>query len=237
MIRLLVVEDDPTLLYILKGGLEEIIGGYEVFTATNGAEGLKVWQEKHPDIIISDVDMPVMNGYEMVERIRETDGDTPILFASGMNSPKDVTMGYKMGVNNYVKKPFIPDELDAHIRALLKMKEGAKSRNETDHCRMGRYLLDTKHATLKDDRTGSVRVLTVREAGIIQLLYENKNETVKRSAILSRFWDTEDDFFASRSLDVFVAKIRKYLEDEPCVEIKTVRGVGLMMLIPCTPPL
>ena len=233
MIKLLVVEDDPTLLYIVKSGLQEIIGGYEVFTATNGAEGLKAWKEHHPDIIMSDVDMPVMDGYEMVARIRETDGNTPILFASAMSSPKDVTKGYDIGVDNYVKKPFVPDELDAHIRSLLRMKEGAKSRNESDHCRMGRYLLDTKHATLRNDETGFIRVLTIREAKIIHLLYENRGETVNRSAILSRFWETEDDYFASRSLDVFMSKIRKYLEDEPCVEIKTVRGVGFMMLLDC----
>lgn len=231
MIKLLVVEDDSTLLYIVQSGLQEVIGGYEVFTATNGAEGLKAWEEHHPDIIISDVDMPVMDGYEMVERIRETDGDTPILFASAMSSPKEVTKGYKIGVNNYVKKPFVPEELDAHIHALLKMKEGTKTRNETDHCRMGRYVLDTKHATLRNDETGYVKVLTIREAQIIQLLCENKNETVKKSAILSRFWETEDDFFASRSLDVFISKIRKYLEEEPRIVIKTVRGVGLMMLL------
>lgn len=231
MIKILIVEDDPVLLYILQSGLQEVIGGYEVITATNGAEGLKAWETHHPDIILSDVDMPVMNGYDMVERIREIDGDTPILFASALNSPKDVTKGYKMGVNNYVKKPFAPDELDAHIKALLKMKEGGKIRCETGCCRMGKYLLDTKHGTLRNEETGEIKVLSIREAQIIQLLYENRNETVKRSAFLSRFWDTEDDFFASRSLDVFITKIRKYLEDEPRIEIKTVRGVGHMMLL------
>lgn len=115
MIKLLVVEDDSTLLYIVQSGLQEIIGGYEVFRATNGAEGLKAWKEHHPDIIMSDVDMPVMDGYEMVARIPET----------------------------------------------------------------------------------------------------------------------EDDYFASHSLDVFMSKIRKYLEDEPSVEIKTVRGGGFMMLLDC----
>ena len=79
MIKLLLVEDDPTFSYIVKSGLQEIIGGYEVITAMNGKEGLKAWEEYHPDIIISDIDMPVMNGYQMVERIRETDGDTVII--------------------------------------------------------------------------------------------------------------------------------------------------------------
>ena len=127
MIRLLLVEDDNNLSYIVQTGLQDIIGGYEVITACNGKEGLEAWKEHHPDIIISDIDMPVMNGFEMVRLIRETDGDTPILFASALTSPKDVRKGYDIGVNNYVKKPFIPDELDAHLHAILKMKEGTNN--------------------------------------------------------------------------------------------------------------
>ena len=84
MIKLLLVEDDPTLSYIIQSGLQDIIGGYEVITAGNGMEGLQAWQQHHPDIIISDIDMPVRNGFQMVERIRETDGDTPIVFASAL---------------------------------------------------------------------------------------------------------------------------------------------------------
>lgn len=231
MIKLLLVEDDANLRYIVQSGLQDLIGGYEVITAANGAEGLDAWKEHHPNIIISDIDMPVMNGFEMVERIREIDGDTPIMFASAMTSPKDVKAGYKFGVNSYVKKPFVPDELDAHIHALLQMKKGAKTRTETEHYKLGRFTLDAKHASLRNDETGKIQILTVREAGILQLLVENKNETVKRSAILSRFWETEDNYFASRSMDVFMTKLRKLLVEEPCVEIKTVRSVGIMLII------
>ena len=90
---------------------------YKVIGVPDGGKALEMAREINPDIIISDIDMPVMNGYQMVERIRETDGETPILFASALTSPKDVKEGYKLGVNNYVKKPFVPDELDAHIHA------------------------------------------------------------------------------------------------------------------------
>lgn len=155
MIKLLLVEDDPTLSYIIQSGLQEIIGGYEVITAGNGAEGLLAWQQHHPDIIISDIDMPVMNGFQMVERIRETDGDTPIVFASALTSPKDVREGYKIGVNNYIKKPFVPDELDAHIHGLLKMKDGAKTRNESGYYKIGSYTLDAEHASLRNDNTNT----------------------------------------------------------------------------------
>lgn len=230
MIRLLLVEDDPTLSYIVQSGLQEIIGGYEVITAANGEEGLKVWRDNHPDIIISDVDMPIMNGFEMVERIREVDSDTPILFASALTSPKDVKTGYKLGVNNYVKKPFVPDELDAHIHALLKMTKGNQTRNETGHYKLGRFTLDAIHATLRDDETQEKQVLTVRQAEILQLFCENMNETIKREAILSRYWNTEDDYFASRSLDVFISKLRNLLKSDPSLEIKTIRNVGLMLV-------
>ena len=231
MINSLLVEDDANLRYIVQSGLQDLIGGYEVVTAENGLEGLKQWEEFHLDIIISDIDMPVMNGFDMVKRIRETDGDTPILFASALTSPKDVRNGYEMGVNNYVKKPFVPDELDAHIRAILKMKQGTKSRNETSCFKIGHYTLDVGHATLRNDDTGSLKVLTLREVGILELLVRNKNEVVRREAILSRFWNTEDDYFASRSLDVFVSKLRKLFEQDLYIDIKTVRGVGLMMIL------
>lgn len=230
MIKLLLVEDDANLRYVVQGGLEDIIGGYEVCIAEDGKEGLKMWEEFKPDVIISDIDMPEMDGFEMVKRIRETDRDTPILFASALTSPKDVRKGYEMGVNNYIKKPFIADELDAHIQAVIKMKEGARSRTETGFCKFGHYTLDTEHANLRDDSTEKMHLLTVMEAKILQILAENKNEIVRREAILSRCWNTENDYFASRSLDVFLTKLRKLFEDDSTIEIKTVRKVGFILI-------
>ena len=231
MIKLLLVEDDKNLAYIVQSGLEDIIGGYEVITAYNGKEGLEAWKEHHPDITISDINMPVMNGFEMERQIRKTDGDTPILFASALTSPKDVRKGYDIGVNNYVKKPFIPDELDAHLHAILKMKEGTKTRNEKGLCKFGNYTLDAEHATLRNSESGKSTTLTAREAQILQLLAENKGEVIRREVILNRCWDKNDDYFASRSLDVFVTKLRKLFETDPMIEIKTVRGVGLMLVV------
>ena len=231
MVKLLLVEDDASLAYIEKTGLEDIIGGYDVTTAANGKEGLQAWQQIHPDVIISDIDMPVMNGFEMVERIRETDGDVIIIFTSALTSPNDVKAGYRLGINNYVKKPFVPEELDAHIQALMKMRGGAKTQKETNHYKLGKYTLDADHATLRDDETDISQTITQREAQILQLLADNQNHVVRREAILSRFWNTEDDYFASRSLDVFVNKLRKLLSDEPRVQLKTVRGIGLQLLV------
>ena len=109
-IKLLLVEDDENLAYMEKSCFEDIIEGYEVKTAVNGRQGLEEWKTFQPDVIVSDIDMPIMDGLEMVRKIREVDGDTIILFTTGLTSPKDLKAGYAAGANNYVKKPFIPIE-------------------------------------------------------------------------------------------------------------------------------
>lgn len=230
-VKLLLVEDDENLAYMEKSSLEDIIGGYEVKTAINGKDGLEVWKNFQPDVIVSDIDMPIMDGIEMVKRIREIDGDTIILFTTGLTSPKDLKAGYAAGANNYVKKPFLPEELDAHIQSLMRLKQGRRSANASNTVKLGKYLLDADHATLKNQEDGTEKMLTAREAKILEILAVNKNEVVRREAVLSRFWGVEDkDYFASRSLDVFIKKIRTAIKDEPSVELKTVRGVGFKLI-------
>ena len=193
--KLLLVEDDENLSYMEKSCFEDIIGGYEVKTAVNGKEGLKVWQDFQPDVIVSDIDMPIMDGIEMVKKIREVDGKTIILFTTGLTSPKDLKAGYAAGANNYVKKPFIPEELDAHIHSLLQLKAGARSENASNQIKLGKYILDADHATLKDTQDGKQKMLTAREAKILELLAVNKNEVVRREAVLSRFWGGRQRLF------------------------------------------
>ena len=113
----------------------------------------------------------------------------------------------------------------------IQLKAGKRSENASSQIKLGRYTLDANHATLKDTQEGSEKMLTAREAKILELLAVNKNEVVRREAVLSRFWGVEDkDYFASRSLDVFIKKIRTALEDEPAVELKTIRGVGFKLI-------
>ena len=190
MIKLLLVEDDANLSYIIQGGLEDMIGDYEVCIAHNGEEGLEAYRKEKPDIIVADIEMPVMDGYEMVQRIRKTDKDIPILFSSARVSPKDV-----------VKETY----------------------------QAGNYTLDITHATLAH-ASGSSQLLTPREVGILGMLFRKPGEVVRREVILDKFWNTEDDYFASRSLDVFVTKLRKLLSVDEQVKIKTVKGIGLMLV-------
>lgn len=202
MIKLLLVEDDANLCYIIQGGLEDMIGGYEVQTASNGEEGIHLWREWKPDVIVSDIEMPVMDGYEMVKRIRKVDGIIPILFTSGRISPKDVVKGYELGVNNYIKKPFLAEELNAHITALLRLTNGIRSCDVSSVYAIGYlYEFDAGQAILRQ-KNGEEKTLTEREAHLMRMLCEHKGEVVKREMILSQLWNTDDDYFASRSLDV-----------------------------------
>lgn len=230
IIKLLLVEDDANLCYIIQGGLEDMIGGYKVLTVANGEEGLKVWKAEQPDVIVADIEMPVMDGYEMVKRIREEDEHIPILFTSGRVSPKDVVKGYELGVNNYVKKPFLAEELHAHVTALLKLTRGLQvQKNEVPEVSIGQlFSFDTTRGVLKQ-KGGEERMLTVREADLLRMLCEHKGQVVRREVILSRLWNTEEDYFASRSLDVFVSRLRKLLANDETVELKTVKGVGLIL--------
>lgn len=229
IIKLLLVEDDANLCYIIQGGLEDMIGGYKVLTASNGEEGLVVWKAEHPDVIVADIEMPVMDGYEMVKRIREEDEHIPILFTSGRVSPKDVVKGYELGVNNYVKKPFLAEELHAHVTALLKLTRGLQVQKEGPEVPIGQlFSFDITRGVLKQ-KSGEERMLTVREADLLRMLCGHKGQVVRREVILSRLWNTEEDYFASRSLDVFVSRLRKLLAADETVELKTVKGVGLIL--------
>lgn len=228
MIKLLFVEDDAQLLYMVRSGLEDLIGGYEILTAVNGKEGLQQWKEQTPDMIVSDIEMPVMNGFEMVSKIRQTDGRTPIIFATGLLSPKDLIHGYQVGANNYIKKPYTPEELNEHIQALLRTQNSERAQDTTLQFTLGSFRFDASKSELHD-KNGKTISLTPRETQILQLLCEHRNEIVRREAILERFWP-EADYFTSRCLDVFVTQLRNYLAEDEHVSIVTVRGVGLKLM-------
>jgi DNA-binding response OmpR family regulator len=226
MIKLLLIEDDANLGYIIKSSLEEILGGYEVVIATNGEEGLLAFEEHTPDLIVSDIDMPVLNGIEMVRRIRQTNQEIPIVFASGKTSSKDVTLGYEVGVNNYIKKPFLPEELDAHIKALLQYSQARRYKPVLEIYKLGCFEFNPKLYFLS--RNGVKQNLTARESQLLEELCKRKGEVVPREDLLKKFWGI-DDYFTSRSLDVFISKMRKYLSGDATVSIKNIKGVGLIL--------
>ncbi|MDR1370005.1 MAG: response regulator transcription factor [Dysgonamonadaceae bacterium] len=226
MIKLLLIEDDSSLGYIIKSSLEEMIEGYEVALAVNGEEGLAFWKTFCPDVIVSDIEMPVMTGLDMVRKIRQTDAEIPIVFITGKTTSKDVTIGYGVGVNNYIKKPFLPEELDAHIKALINLKSSTKVKMKGALYQIGKYRFEPKSFVLIYD--SEKQKLTAREAQILELLVENKGELVKREDILLKFWRV-NDFYTSRSLDGFITRIRRHLSKDPSVRITNLKANGLIL--------
>lgn len=225
-IRLLFVEDDVSFSFVIKGSLE-LTGEYEVYAAFSGKEGVELFNSMPLDVIVSDIEMEGMDGMEMVKLIRQKDNDIPILFATGRTSPQDVLKGYELNVDNFIKKPYLPDELNAHIKAILKRTKRNESGKDNPEITIGNYTFNKyTHILSKEDS----RKLTQREASILLRLYENKGEIVKREDLLEELWG-RNDFFTSRSLDVFISSLRKYLSNDEHIELQTVRGEGLRLIV------
>jgi len=212
----------------MKSGLEDVIGDYEVDVALNGKEGLEHYRSFAPDVIVSDIEMPVMDGYEMVKIIRQSDKDIPIILATGRSAPKNVTSGYEAGANYYIKKPYTPEELNAHVKSLLNMKSNTQMQSKSDIQQIGKYVFDSKNLTLTFIDTEKIE-LTARESQILELLVQHKGEVVKREDILNLFWEKQDNIFASRSLNVFITKLRGYFSKDASISIRNVKQLGLIL--------
>lgn len=227
MTRVLLVEDDKNLSFILKSSLEQMIGGYEIEVATNGKEGLEKLAAGRFDVIVSDVEMPVMDGVTMVRQVRERYPDVAIVFITGLTTARDVINGYQSGADFYIKKPFLPEELDAHIQAVLKVKRSVSvpKADGKDRYTIGKYSFFPSQNLLCDE-DGYQRSLTPKEAKVLEMLCRRKGHLVSREEILIAIWQTAD-FYSSRSLDVFITKLRKYLAKDPHIGLKVQKGVGI----------
>jgi DNA-binding response OmpR family regulator len=208
--------------------MENVIGGYEVDLVYNGKEGLEHFESFKPDVIVSDIEMPVMNGLEMVKKIRETDTDIPIVFTTARNTSKDVTTGYKVGVDNYLKKPFSPEELDGYLKALLNRTNKDLSETKEDIKKIGKYTFNAKINSLIFHNSEK-RILTTRESQILEMLLDNKGKIVKRDDFIQLFWSKIDIVYASRSLDVFISKLRSYLSKDDSITIRNIKTTGLIL--------
>jgi DNA-binding response OmpR family regulator len=227
-VKLLFVEDDASFAFVVKGSLE-LMGTFQVQTASNGKEGLEAYSSYKPDVIVADIDMPVMNGMEMIAQIRKNDVEIPVLFATGYTNAQHVLDGYELNVDNFIKKPFLPEELGAHVQAVLKRSKKSLTNNVIDeNIYMGDYVFNTDKQFLQ--YKNEKKRLSIRETKIMYKLYENNGNVVLRSEILDELWGM-NDFFTSRSLDVYINTLRKYLSLDPKINIETIRGKGLVLYI------
>jgi len=223
-IRVLLVEDEQTLSMIIKDTLEE--KEFLITTAKDGEEGLRLFMQIHPDILVADVMMPKMDGFEMVRRIRQTDKVTPVLFLTARSTINDVVEGFELGANDYLKKPFGMQELIVRIKALMHRAFITEKKNTTFF--IGNYSFNS--ITQQLSFSGSSVELSHRESEILKRFCENKDEVVSTQNLLIELWG-DDSFFNSRSLQVFITKLRHKLSKDERIRIINIRGIGYKLIV------
>ena len=228
MIKLLLVEDDYVLGYIIKEGME-LIGDYDVHWAKNSKDGLVAFDEFIPDIVVSDIEMPGMNGVEMVKIIREKNKDVPIILETCVSSSKIIMEAYKNGIDNYIKKPFLPEELHLYIQGLLnRLSNKPQTKSLEDYINIGILQFNPKKQILV---TPSQKIeLSVRESSLLNILLDNKGNLVTKDTIAEIVWGGAD-YLNTQSLDVFMHNLRKYLSEDSNVKIVTMRSMGYILEI------
>ena len=211
-ITVLLVEDELTLAMIIKDTLEE--NGFTIHTASDGEEGLHLFFELRPDVLVADVMMPKMDGFEMVRRIRQTDKQTPVLFLTARSAINDVVEGFELGANDYLK-------------ALMGKAFSFTETKVSSRFEIGSYLFDPVAQTLL--HAGVRQELSHRESEILKRLCENRNQVVNTQDVLLELWG-DDSFFNSRSLHVFITKLRHKLSQDEQIRIVNVRGIGYKLI-------
>ncbi len=223
-IKVLLVEDEPTLAKIIKDTLEK--REFEVLIANNGEMGLKMFFDQKPDIVVADIMMPLMDGFTMTKMIRQNDKKTPVLFLSAKSESKDVVEGFETGGSDYLKKPFGMDELIIRIKALLNRVQH-NHHNQKETYTIGDYTFDP--VTQKLTHPEAETLLSHREAAILTQLCANMNNIIENKAVLLELWG-DDSFFNTRSLHVFIVKLRKKLSRDSRIQIINIRGVGYKLI-------
>ncbi|HAK13168.1 MAG TPA: DNA-binding response regulator [Chitinophagaceae bacterium] len=225
-IKVLYVEDEVFLGKIVKETLES--RGFEVVMETDGANVVRLFEDAQPDICILDVMLPNRNGFELAEDIRELNEDMPIIFLTAKTQTEDVVRGFKLGGNDYIRKPFSMEELIVRIENALRVKQSTEITISGDSLVIGRYQFHLNRQVLS---IGSQeKKLSYREAELLKYLWQHRNDVIDRRELLNHIWGN-DSFFNSRNLDVYITKLRGYLKDDTTVEILTIKGVGYRFVI------
>ena len=217
--KILYVEDEPFLGKIVKESLEQ--RNFEVAMALDGREAVSLFSRQQPDICVLDIMLPHRDGYSIAQKIREVNPSVPIIFVTAKTQTDDVIKGFESGGNDYLRKPFSMEELIARVNNLVKLTR--KEHGVQENISIGKYQF---HPLRYELRSGDVvRQLSHREAMLLLILAEHKNNTVNRKDVLMRVWG-DDSFFNSRNLDVYISKLRDYFKDDPSIRIMTIKGVG-----------
>lgn len=228
--KLLLAEDDPNLGMLLQDYLQ-LKGKFDVVLSKDGDEGLRAFTKEQFDLVILDVMMPKKDGFTLAKEIRKMDPNIPIIFATAKGMMEDKAAAFNLGGDDYITKPFRIEELLLRINALLKRVANQNSREEEKPTRfkIGKYDFDfaTQQIFTAD---APLQKLSTKEAELLRLLCLKQNSVLTREEALLNIWH-DDNYFNGRSMDVFLSKIRKFLKDDPSVEIINVHGKGYKLLV------
>jgi DNA-binding response OmpR family regulator len=220
----MLAEDDLNLGYLLSEFLES--QGLTVKLFRDGESALKAFKTGSFNFCILDVMLPGLDGFNLAKEVKTIKKNVPVIFLTARSMKQDKLKGYGLGADDYITKPFDEDELLCRIKAVLNRVEMTQPENNNVVFTIGEYLFDFINLTLKSGDV--VRRLTIREAEVLHLLCVSKNNVVKREQILTAIWG-ENDYFAGRSLDVFISKLRKYFAGDPTIKIENIPKVGFQL--------
>lgn len=224
-IRVLLAEDDENLGFLLKEYLQA--KDFEVDLYKDGDKAFRGFQNNYYDICILDVMMPIKDGFTLAKEIRMSNNTMPILFLTAKSMKEDVIEGFALGADDYMTKPFSIEELLMRLEAILRRTRKDSLMTDQSQFQIGKYIFDATKQTLQFD--SDIRKLTTKESELLKYLCINKNSLLDRNFALKTIW-VDDSYFNARSMDVYITKLRKYLTEDPTIEIINVRGKGFKLI-------
>ncbi|CAG4988345.1 putative transcriptional regulatory protein TcrX [Dyadobacter sp. CECT 9275] len=225
--KVLLVEDEAALGQIISDVL--MIKGFKVIHITDGALAYSTYLKEKPQIIVLDVMLPAVNGLDIAGRIRQEDKQTPILFLTARSTTEDLIKGFTAGGNDYIKKPFDLEELAIRMEVLMNRNRllAVTEHRAEDRVAIGIFQYDRMRHTLL--YAGRLIRLSARESEVLTILYQHRTRLLTRKTLLLEVWKN-DDFFSSRSLDVYISKLRRHFHPDPSVQIINHRGFGYKLI-------
>jgi two-component system OmpR family response regulator len=225
--KIMLVEDDESLGFLLKDAMESY--GWSVALLRNGEKGLTAFHNDLYDLCVLDVMLPNKDGFELAGEIRKYNQRVPIVFLTARSQVDDRIRGFQIGADDYVCKPFSMEEFRYRIDAILKRSMGIQSAADRNSIlKVSRTMLDVNNLTLDVD--GEIVTLTHKECQLIQMFFRHAGKVIERDVFLKAIWE-DDGFFVARSMDVFVSRVRKYLNHDPHLRIDNIRGVGYVLKV------
>ncbi len=220
--RILLVEDDPNFGSILKSYLE--LADFEVILKTDGKQGLSAFTTYPFDLCILDIMMPEMDGFTLAREIRKINDGLPLIFLTAKTLKQDILEGFKIGADDYLTKPFDSEVLLCKINAILKRhSEKNETAVEIFEYQVGAFMFNNRLRTL--NMNGLIQTLSPKEAALLKMMCTSRDGILSRKDALLQIWGT-DNYFTTRSMDVFIARLRKYLKPDPRIEIVNIHGNG-----------